>query len=131
MLAILDDVRDPQLGAELCQLRGQQLARAGVVPDADVGEVALWSFRSLEFSNAWRAAAEHLKVGELCVTPYKCRRGGPSRDIQMKLRTLEEAQKRGHWKAPSSLTNYEKAGRLRKIVAAVPVALMRYGEGAV
>ena len=127
---VLDDVRDPQLGAELCQLRDNQLARAGIAPDADVGEVALWSFRALEFGNAWRAVVEHLKAGELCVTPYRCRHGGPSRDIQMKLHTLEEAQKRGHWKAPSSLTNYEekqKAGRLHKIVAAVPVALLRYG----
>ena len=96
MTVILDDVRDPQLGARLCQLRDQQLARAGVVPDADVGEVALWSFRAREFSNAWRAAAEHLKVGKLCVTPYQCCHGGPSRDIQMKLRTLEEAQEKGH-----------------------------------
>ena len=46
----------------------------------------------------------------------------------MKMRSLEEVQKRGHWKAQSSFRNYEKAGRLHKIVAAVPAALMRYGE---
>ena len=41
MTVILDDVGDPQLGAELCQLQDLQLARAGVAADADVGEVAL------------------------------------------------------------------------------------------
>ena len=58
MTVILHDVGDPQLGAELCQFRDKQLARAGVAPDADVGEVALWSFRAQEFSNIWRAAVD-------------------------------------------------------------------------
>ena len=124
MTVILDDVRDPQLGAELCQLRDLQLARVGVAADADVGEVPLWSFRAQEFSNAWRAVVDHLKLAVLCSTPYQCRHGGPSRDIQMKLRSLEEAQKRGHWKAQSSLRNFEKLGRLHKVVAAVPEAII-------
>ena len=46
----------------------------------------------------------------------------------MKLRSLEEVHKRSHWKAQSSFRNYEKAGWLHKIVAAVPEAIMRYGE---
>ena len=127
MAVILDDVRDPQLGAELCQLRDLQLARICVAADADVGEVPLWSFPAQEFSNAWRAVVERLKLAVLCSTPCQCRHGGPSRDIQMKLRSLEELQKRGHWKAQSSLRNYE-AGRLHKVVAAVQEAIMRYGE---
>ena len=128
MRVILDDVRDPQLGAELCQLLDLQLARVVVAADADVGEVPLWSFRAHNFSNAWRAVVDHLKLAVLCSTPYQCRHGGPSRDIQMKLRSLEEVQKSGHWKAHSSLRNYEKAGRLDKFVAPVPEAIMRYGK---
>ena len=130
MTVILDDVRDPELGAEWCQLWDFQLARDGVAADADVGEVPLWSFRAQEFSNAWRAVVDHLKLAVLCSTPCQGRHGGPSRDIQMKLRSLEEVQKRGHWKAQSSLRNYEEAGRLHKVVAAVPEAIMRYGESA-
>ena len=128
MTVILDDARDPQLGAELCQLRDVQLARVGVAADADVGEVPLWSFRAQEFSNAWKAVVDHLKLVSLCSTPYQCRHGGPSRDIQMKLRSMEEVQKRGHCNAQSSFRSYEKTGRLHKVVAAVPEAIMRYGE---
>ena len=127
-MTLILDMWDPQLGAELCQLRNLQLARVGVAADADVGEVTLWSFQAQEFSNPRRAVVDHLKLAVLCSTPYQCRHGGPSRDIQMKSRSLEEVQKRGHWKAQSSLRNYEKAGRLHKVVAAVPEAIMRYGE---
>ena len=64
----------------------------------------------------------------MCQTPYQNRHGGPSRDIQMKLRCLAEVQKRGHWKSPASLRNYEKAGRLHKIVARVARWIMEFGE---
>ena len=60
--------------------------------------MVLWPFRARELGSAWRAAAKHLKVGELSITPCQSRHGGPSRDIQVKSRTLAEAQKRGHWK---------------------------------
>ena len=67
-------------------------------------------------------------VGDLSTTLYQCRHGGPSRDIQLRLRDLAEVQRRGHWQAASSLRNYGRSGRLRKLVAQVPDWVMSYGE---
>ena len=128
LTVVLDDVRDPQLGRDLLEQKRERLLRAGVKEEDDTGEISLWSFRAAQFSAAWSSAIEHLALGSLCTTPYQNRHGGPSRDIQLKLRTMEEVQKRGHWKAASSLRNYEKAGRLHKVVAAIPEGVMTFGE---
>ena len=112
----------------LCRQRDRRLAVAGVAPDMDVGAVPLFGFRAREFLDAWTSAVVHLKVTELCDTPYQCRHGGPSRDIQLKLRPLEAVQRRGHWKSAQSLRNYEKSGRLHKIVAKVAPETMALGE---
>jgi hypothetical protein len=125
---VLDDVRDPQLGREIVAQKVQRLRAAGIAEADDLGELGLWTFRASEFQRAWASAVEHLGIGMVCSTPYQNRHGGPSRNIQLKLRTMEEVQKRGHWKAASSLRNYEKAGRLHKIVAAIPNSVMAFGE---
>ena len=128
MTVALDDVRDARLGEDLITQRDRRLRQAGVAADDDSGEVALFAFRAKDFLTAWTSAVAHLGLGDMCQTPYQNRHGGPSRDIQLNLRCLAEVQKRGHWKAPSSLRNYKKAGRLHKIVARVPRWIMEYGE---
>jgi len=45
------------------------------------------------------------------VVPYQFRHSGPSWDILQGLRSLAEVQKRGRWKAFSSVCRYEKSGR--------------------
>ncbi|CAE7463997.1 unnamed protein product [Symbiodinium sp. CCMP2592] len=42
--------------------------------------------------------------------PYRLRHGGPSRDILLGLRNLQEVQKRGRWRSFSSVRRYEKGG---------------------
>ena len=128
LTVVLDDVRDLKLGVELCALRDARLRSRGLTTGSDPGDLPLFSFKAREFGEAWSAAVAHLGVGETCTTPYQNRHGGPSRDIQLRLRDLLEVQKRGHWKAAVSLRNYEKAGRLHKIVAKIPEWVMRYGE---
>ena len=128
MTVALDDTRDVTLGDELCQQRDERLAAAGVQADMDLGEVALFAFRARDFTEAWRSAVTHLQVEHICDTPYQSRHGGPSRDAQMRLRTLAEIQRRGHWRSPASLRNYEESGRLHQILARVPAWVVKYGE---
>ncbi|OLP86116.1 Gag-Pro-Pol polyprotein [Symbiodinium microadriaticum] len=52
--------------------------------------------------------------------PYRLRHGGPSRDVLMKHRTLQEVQKRGRWKSFNSVRRYEKGGRVTQQLQALP-----------
>ena len=45
-------------------------------------------------------------------TQYVLRHSGPSADVWESRRPLDEVQKRGRWKAPTSVRRYEKGGRL-------------------
>ena len=64
----------------------------------------------------------------MCRTPYQNRHGGPSRDIQLRLRGLLDVQRRGHWQSATSLRNYEKAARLHKLIAQVEPWVLELGE---
>ena len=115
-------------GAELCAQRDLRLRQSGQSKESDVGDLPLFSLQARSFAEEWTSAAAHLGVGDLFTTPCQCRHGGPSGDIQLRLRDLAEVQKRGHWQAASSLRNSEKLGRLHKLVARVPDWVMKYGE---
>ena len=52
------------------------------------------------------------------------RHGGPSVDAAKGLRTIPEIQKRGMWRAASSVRRYEKAGTLMRQLEKVPRALL-------
>ena len=128
MSVTLDNARDLELGNDLCRLGDHRLAQAGVAADDDTGAVTPFGLRARDFLDAWMSVVVHLQVTEICDTPYKGRHGGPSRDIQLQLRSLDAVQRRGHWKSLQSLRNYEKSGRLHKIVAKVPGWVMSLGE---
>lgn len=52
--------------------------------------------------------------------PYRLRHGGASRDFALKLRRLEEIQRRGRWKSFASVRRYEKGGRLQQLLRQLP-----------
>ncbi|CAE7557304.1 unnamed protein product [Symbiodinium sp. CCMP2592] len=54
--------------------------------------------------------------------PYRLRHGGPSRDILLGLRNLQEVQKRGRWRSFSSVRRYEKGGRVTQQTQALSKA---------
>ena len=54
--------------------------------------------------------------------PYRLRHGGPSRDVLLGFRTLQEIQKRGRWRSFSSVRRYEKGGRVTQQMQALSKA---------
>jgi len=88
----------------------------------------LFDVRPAQFLEEWREAVCFLKCESICHTPYQNRHGGPSRDIQLRLRGLLEVQRRGHWQSATSLRNYEKAARLHRIINKVPMWVQELGE---
>ena len=125
---LLDDKRDSGLGRELVELRDERRATACLTADADGGELPLFDVRPAQFLEEWREAVCFLKCESICHTPYQNRHGGPSRDIQLRLRGLLEVQRRGHLQSATSLRNYEKAARLHRIINKVPMWVHELGE---
>ena len=100
---LFDDSRDVELGSELIRLRDLRSELAGLDEADDVGELPLFDVQPAKFLEEWRSAVPFLQCDALCHTPYQNRHGGPSRDLQLRLRTLPEVQRRGHWQSATSL----------------------------
>eukprot|EP00971_Amphidinium_carterae_P194978 3868982-Amphidinium_carterae.1 len=58
------------------------------------------------------------------------RHGGASRDYLLKIRTLEEIQKRGVWKSQASVRRYEKSGVLQRFILKIPGHVWRWSVAA-
>ena len=120
---VLDSVREPFLGPLLVELAARRRQEAGGDECARI-----WDFTPSAYLTAFKSAAQQLKLEKLVESPYQCRRGGPSRDRLMKLRTLAEIKKRGRWATDSSVRIYEKAGRTQQTLHGVPESLIKYGN---
>ena len=125
---ILDDVRHPELGQQLKQLKEFRLAEHPELDETELEMLPLWPFRTRDLLPEWKAAVAELELDNLIKTPYEERHSGASRDILLSLRTRDDVQRRGHWKSPSSLRNYEKAGRMAKLAQQVGAHVMASGE---
>ena len=75
------------------------------------GGGTLWQFDYVELLKRVKAAAHHLRLGD--VVPYQMRHSGPSVDRSRGLRTLAEIQRRGRWASSKSVARYEKGARLQ------------------
>ena len=125
---LLDDSRDSTLGPDLLRHRDARRRAAGVSEGDDDGSLPLFGVQPARFLEEWRSAVSFLQCDSIALTPYQNRHGGPSRDIQLRLRGLFEVQRRGHWQSPTSLQNYEKAARLHRITNKVPAWVEELGS---
>ena len=73
-------------------------------------EAPLWDFDYNELLAAFHVAGEQLEMP--WVTPYLLRHAGPSWDALSGARPMLEIQRRGQWKAVSSMARYEKHARV-------------------
>ena len=64
----------------------------------------------------FHAASQYLKLGDLGFTPHCLRHGGATHDRAEGCRSLLEVQRRGMWRAASSVRRYDKAGRLALVL---------------
>ena len=67
--------------------------------------------RSFDYSMLYRTIAEVGKSMNIALVPYIMRHSGVTIDRAENARSVEECQKRGRWKQPSSMRRYEKSGR--------------------
>ena len=125
---ILDDTRHLALGAQLKQLKEFRRHQHPELDETELDMLPLWPFKTRELLPEWKASVTELELNEWVKTPYEERHSGATRDILLSLRTREEVQRRGHWKSPSSLRNYEKAGRMAKLAEQVGALVMASGE---
>ena len=67
------------------------------------------------------------RCGVECLNPqlYQLRHSGPSVDIELKLRTLQEVKLRGRWRSDSSMTRYTKPSRLNEQLQRLPPAVRK------
>lgn len=86
----------------------------------------LWPF-PIDLQKVFAPQVTRLKLGALGASMYSLRHGGASDDLLAARRTLAEAQRRGCWKASSSLARYAKETRMLSELAKVPPAVLRHG----
>ena len=72
----------------------------------------LWPFTLSKLGTAFGSAARSLGISHLKPTLYSNRHGGASEDLLRHRRTLEEVQRRGRWRAPTSVRRYTKEAKL-------------------
>ena len=114
--------------------------RQGVRPDFQGSEDLLNHYRKLgppegplfpintsTFGVWWRKALAGLEYSGPG-PPHTLRHVGPSSDIMMGYRTLEQVRIRGRWKAPSSCLRYAKSHSLIKAGEALTPKMLEYGE---
>ena len=128
MAVILDDSREPRLGEMLRQQQEKQLFGCEISLEEDEGQIPLWDFTLKQYVETWKSAVGLLGLEHVCHTPYQARHGGPSRDLQSKLRTEAEVSARGWWKTASSVRNYAKPARMNRIAQQAGKQILEYGE---
>lgn len=77
------------------------------------------------YNVALTQSCERLGLAQLHLTPHCLRHSGPSSDCYHKVRTLEEIQQRGRWRALSSVARYKKPGRMLLTHQKIPPALWK------
>ena len=128
MAVVLDDTREPELGQMLqAQAMRMRVAHQSTEEDDD-GQVPLWQFTARSYVASWREAVAGLGLQAICTTPYQARHGGPSRDLQSRLRTEAEVAARGWWKTPASVRNYAKPSRMNKVAQQAGKSILEFGE---
>ena len=75
-------------------------------------------------------AAQAVGVSQLAPVLHSLRHGGPSADLAMKARSLDEAQKRGRWRTLRSVARYERGGRVAEQLQRLPRHVLAYLLGA-
>jgi integrase len=84
----------------------------------------LWTIGYAELAHSFSVAIQELGLSALGLTLYGLRHGGASHNRAVGARGLPEVQKRGGWKAFSSVRRYEKHARLNLVANRMPPRLV-------
>ena len=80
----------------------------------------LFEFSQKEFAKQFRKTCAEAGLEVLKPHTYHLRHSGPSHDKSQNLRTLLGIKIRGRWKSDSSLTRYQKEGRVSQQLSILP-----------
>ena len=84
----------------------------------------LWSFDYATMLNEFQKSRDRLGLRELA--PYQLRHSGVSEDLNRRVRTFAEAQRRGKWRSMKSMMRYEKHARLQATASKYSEKLNQY-----
>jgi len=93
----------------------------------------LFALSLAKYEQLFNQAVIDTGLSALRITPHCARHGGPSTDAALKLRSIQDIQKRGLWRSATSVRRYEKHGTLMRQLnkmsprqlKSVPAALRR------
>ena len=94
------------------------------------GDHILYPLTVAQYNRQIKLAAEKVGLGHLNLSAHFLRHSGPSHDIYHGLRSLQEVQLRGRWKAPNSVSRYRKPGRMLLQQKGLSKSLWRKAEKA-
>lgn len=80
------------------------------------GGSATLGFSAQKFLQKWRACVQILEVQDVAHSPYQNRHGGASRDMLLKLRSVQAINQRGRWATDVSARIYSKPGKFQQII---------------
>ena len=110
-------------------LDSRWLTWAGPIFEALRGDGSMepmWDFTYADLVKRLDAIRAQFGIPDL--VPYQLRHSGASIDRESGARSLLDIQKRGQWRAASSVFRYEKAGRLATTEASYPSGFARHGR---
>ena len=91
-------------------------------------EELLWQFDHAVMVLLFRNACRELGLASLHACLYSLRHGGASHDLNLKLRSVEEVKRRGHWRSDSSLRRYGKEGKISAELNKIQQNVKDYGQ---
>ena len=92
-------------------------------------EAALFGDLTQErFAKLVKSSHEKVGASPLHATAYSLRHGGPSWDVMMKYRCLDEVQKRGRWRVSASVARYQKSAKLLQAMKKLSPSARRHAE---
>jgi len=118
---ILDDTRCPLLGTLMKDLAEKRVSE-------NKEDQPLWGFSAQKFLQKWRACVQILEVQDVAHSPYQNRHGGASRDMLLKLRSVQAINQRGRWATDVSARIYSKPGKFQQIINQCSHRLEQFGE---
>ena len=69
--------------------------------------------------------AQAVGAGSLAPVLHSLRHGGPSTDVAMGARSLEEVMKRGRWQSMRSVARYARGGRVGEQLSVLPAHVVK------
>ena len=83
-------------------------------------DALVFEFTQPQMGRRLKDAAAKAGFGMLRPEPYQLRHSGPSHDVAVKFRRLNEVKLRGRWRSDASVRRYQQEGRAGQQLSRLP-----------